>query len=134
MNLPWLITASILGIAGSIVGMIFLPGPGKTLALALAAFCAISLGLTILVAQYAQWLVLGTVVACLAVGIYAVARVRRALPELVKTIDLAKAKLTAEAKEHLFGSGDSLEKPGLVRGRVQSASTEQIVANIRSKA
>jgi len=135
MNLPWLITTSILGIAGGVAGMLFLPGPGKTIALALVAFCVVSLGLTLLVAQYAQWLVLGTVVACVGVGIYALSRVKKALPELVQTVEAAKAHLTIEAKELLFGK----DKPtaakdgnGTISGGIQSPSTEAIVGAIRN--
>jgi hypothetical protein len=133
LNLPWLITMSVLGISGGITGAMFLPGPLKVFAIALAAFCAIAMGLTILVSQYALYVVLGTAVLCLGVGAYAVVNAKKAIPELVKTVDLCKSKLQAEVKEHLFGNGNTLETPGLVRDKVQSPSTEAIVAAVRGK-
>jgi len=139
MNLPWLLSMSVFGIAGGIVGVLFLPGPLKTLALALTAFCAISLGLTLLVVQYAMWLVLGTVVACVGVGVYGIFRQKnlhavadQAIKDLVKTVDLTKTKLTAEAKEHLFGIQKPTESGGEIH-KVQAASTEALVAEIRKQ-
>ena len=133
LNLPWLITTSILGIAGGVTGALFLPGPLKLFAVALAAFCAISMGLTILVSQYALYVVIGTAVLCLGVGAYAVANVKKAIPELIQTVDLCKSKLDAEVREHLFGGGNTLERPGLVRDKVQSPTTEAIIAAVRGK-
>jgi hypothetical protein len=133
LNLPWLITMSVLGISGGITGAMFLPGPLKVFAIALAAFCAIAMGLTILVSQYALYVVLGTAVLCLGVGAYAVVNAKKAIPELIQTVDLCKSKLQAEVKEHLFGNGNTLEKPGLVRDKVQSPTTEAIVAAVRGK-
>jgi len=142
MNLPWLLSMSVFGIAGGIVGVLFLPGPLKTLALALTFFCVISLGLTLLVAQYAMWLVLGTVIACIGIGVYGIFRARnthaianQAIQDLVKTVNLTKSKLTVEAKEHLFGikKKTSTKKVGGVIHMVQSPSTEAIVAEVRKQ-
>jgi lysylphosphatidylglycerol synthetase-like protein (DUF2156 family) len=141
MNLPWLLSMSVFGIAGGIVGTLFLPGPLKTLAIALAAFCAISLGLTLLVTQYAQWLILGTVVLCVGLGIWATMRTKKemtvlktAIPELVKTVELTKDKLTAEVKEHLFGKKSiPTTTSGIVSSEVQSASTQALVTEIRNQ-
>ena len=138
LNLPWLLSMSVFGIAGGVVGLLFLPGPLKTLALALITFCAVGLGLTLLVAEYAQWLVLGTVVGGVGIGIYGIYHAKnthiiadQAIRELVKTVDLTKDKLTAEAKEHLFGIHKPVSEAGGVVHTVQSATTEAIVAEVR---
>ena len=140
LDLPWLITTAVLGMAGSVAGMLFLPGPGKTIALALGIFCAVALGLTILVAQYAMYFMLAIVAVCVGVGGYAIVRAKgntkvleAAIPQLVRTVDLAKASLRQEAKEHLFGGEIPQFKPGIIRSEVQSPATEKIVAEIRGK-
>jgi hypothetical protein len=139
MNLPWLLSISVFGIAGGIVGVLFLPGPLKTLALALTAFCALSLGLTLLVVQYAVWLVIGTVTACIGIGVYGILRQKnmrtvteQAIKDLVKTVDLTKTKLTAEAKEHLFGTQQPAKNVGAIHA-VQAATTEALVAEVRKQ-
>ena len=138
LNLPWLLSMSVFGIAGGVVGLLFLPGPLKTIALALITFCAVGLGLTLLVASYAQWIVLGTVVGGVGIGIYGVYHAKnvhavtdQAIKELVKTVDLTKERLTKEAKEHLFGISKPVTEPGGAVHTVQSASTEAIVAEVR---
>jgi hypothetical protein len=88
MNLPWLATASSLGITLGIVGLIFAPGPLKNIAGIVTVGCAIFLGLMLLIATYAKWFAfgaLGLVVVCV---IYAAVN---------------KKWLEAEVKEHLLG-------------------------------
>jgi hypothetical protein len=139
VNLPWLITASILGLAGSLAGLVFLPGPGRTVAMAGAVFCGLALGLTILVAAYAQWLVLGAVLLCVGIGVYAVLRAKKtatvlktAIPELVKTVEVCKGYLTNEAKTQLFGpTQPSASAEGAVGATIQSPATAALVADAR---
>ena len=135
INLPWLISTSIFGIAGGLVGALFLPGPGKKIAMILSVFCAVSLGLTLAVVQYAQWLVLGTVVLCVGCGVWAILNVRKALPELVHTVEAAKEHLTSDAKELLFGKARPIaakDGNGIVSGTIQSLSTKTLVREIRN--
>ena len=92
MNLPWLATASSLGITLGIVGLLFAPGPLKSIAGVVTVGCAIFLGLMLLIAAYAKWFAfgaLGLVVVCV---IYAVAN---------------KKWLEAEVKEHILGGNKS---------------------------
>jgi len=124
-DLPWIITVSLFGITGGILAALFAPGPFKTIGMIASLGCAILLGLTLLVVVYAKWLVLGVAVLAVSLGVYAVVVQKKAVPELVKTVEAVKAHLTAEAKELLFG--------GKVSGTVtQSPTTEILVKEIRN--
>jgi hypothetical protein len=88
MNLPWLVVASSLGITLGIVGLLFAPGPLKTIAGVMVVGCAIFLGLMLLIAAYAKWFAFGALGLVIACVIYAVVN---------------KKWLEAEVKEHLLG-------------------------------
>jgi hypothetical protein len=88
MNLPWLATASSLGITLGIVGLLFAPGPLKSIAGIVTVGCAIFLGLMLLIAAYAKWFAFGALGLVVACGIYAVVN---------------KKWLEAEVKEHILG-------------------------------
>jgi hypothetical protein len=72
----------------------------------------------------------------LGVGAYALINVKKAIPELIETVNLCKDKLTAEVKEHLFGikgTTTTIATAGLISDTVQSSSTEAMVAATKSK-
>jgi hypothetical protein len=87
-----------------------------------------------------MYFMLVIVALCVGIGGYAVLRAKNttkvleaAIPQLVRTVDLVKANLRQEAKEHLFGGDIPQAKPGIIRAEIQSPATEKIVAEIRGK-
>ena len=100
MNLPWLVTTSSLGITLGIVGLLFAPGPLKTIAGTVVVGCAIFLGLMLLIAAYAKWFAFGALGLVAACVIYAVVN---------------KKWLEAEVKEHILGGKKDVSTDSVVR-------------------
>lgn len=119
----WLVTLSILGIAGGVFAIA--NGSGK-LGSATAAGSSVSLFLALAVARYAAWMAVMGLIASIAAVLFSILVRRRALVEIIKGVQNFKSA------ERLDPEGNQTQ---LLRNRLkeQSNTTKKIVGNIKNE-
>lgn len=127
--LRWIIVASVIGCGASIAVMVFLsPMTGGALLLGSGG----TLGLSLVLEQYFQWIAFGgLVILAIVVGyvLFQLYEHRNALGEVINTTETVKGKLSPEDREEVFGHR---EKPGQAFMQ-QSKHTEKLVSQFREK-
>jgi len=127
--LQWLIVACIVGVGVSIV-VFFMSG--SKLGITGAAACGVVLVVAIAIETYfVYFAIAGGVLLIGVVGflIYNVWVQRKALNEVVDTVEVTKDNLASDVKEKIFGAGDD---NGIMK-KIQSPSTMRIVKQTKSK-
>jgi hypothetical protein len=127
--LQWLIVACIVGVGVSIV-VFFMSG--SKLGIAGAAACGVILVVAIAIEAYFIYFAIAggiLLIGVIGILIYDAWEKRKALKEVVDTVEVTKDNLLPEVKEKLFGAGDD---NGLMK-KIQSSSTMRIVKNTKKK-
>lgn len=126
--LNWIIVASIVG-AGVFGALILF---GNVWAISGVAACALTMTLAITVTEYLQWIAMGglaVIFLAVAMVLYQIFKQRKAISEMVKTVELTKVELPKDSKDRIFGRKN---EEGLVHS-VQSKSTSRMVSQQKKK-
>lgn len=113
----WLVTASILGIAG---GVFALSNGATKMGSAVIASASVSLFMTLAVSRFALWMSVFGLLGSLAVVAFSILARRRALVEIIKGVQKSKNNISAA----------TVLKTELTK---QSTTTKKIVSNIKNE-
>ena len=126
----WLVPVAILGMAA---GAFLLVQGSMKLGLGVIIACGAALGLSITVFQHfvlIAWLGFGIAAVGVLYAFYQAYIQRKAIAELVRTVEVVKPQMAAQAQIEVFGPDD---KDHGLAGTIQSKATEALVTAERKK-
>ena len=122
----WLLTISILGVGAGFFA--FLNGNSK--GLSIMATCFVVMSIVLMLAKFAIWLAIFATICSFGLLAYTILTRKRALKEIIETVEKTREDLSEDMDNHLFGNEES---NGYVKNLIQHPATIKLVKKIKGE-